>query len=219
MRLLALILLFLCTGCAAPLQAPVYAYQVYLPQGYDSEPGRSYPLILFLHGANSANPSGKLIASFLQAHSEFPFILVAPTSGEGWSAPRLDTLLQEVEPRLRIDPKRRYLTGLSMGARGAAALGARMPQHFAAIALIAGAGDAELACALRRVPVRLVHNRADDIVPLADSQRYDMVLRSCGGKVNLIVNETLKPGQWPHDAWTDVYTTPELYRWFLSKGG
>lgn len=219
MRFLVLFLLLCSAGGATAAPASAYPYQVYLPAHYDSAPARSYPLILFLHGASSANPSAALIDTFLQAHSEFPFILVAPTTEEGWSTPRLETLLQEVEQRLRIDPKRRYLTGLSMGAHGAAALGARLPRHFAAIALIAGAGDAELACALRRVPVRLVHNRADDIVPLAVSQRYDMVLRSCGGRVNLIVNETLKPGQWPHDAWTEVYSTPELYQWFLSKGG
>jgi predicted peptidase len=200
-------------GCATP-PPPAYTYRSYLPPAYDASPGTRYPLILFLHGANPEFPAESIIPDFVHARPEFPFIVVAPRADGEWSAARLDTLLAELEQRYRVDPRRRYLTGLSMGARGAANLGARMPRHFAAMVLIAGAGDPATACELKRVPVWLIHNRHDDVVPLEVSARFKYALDSCLGRAQLTV-QAPAPGIWSHDAWSAAYTSPDIYRWLL----
>ncbi|MES2316731.1 MAG: PHB depolymerase family esterase [Pseudomonadota bacterium] len=216
MRLLFLSLLLCLAGCATTEPA-AYPYRAYLPPGYDANPAANYPLILFLHGANPSLPAESTIPDVVHAQLGLPFIVLAPRSNEEWSAARLELVLAEVEKQYRIDPRRRYLTGLSMGARGAANLGSRLPSHFAALVLIAGAGDPARACDLKQVPVRLIHNRRDKIVRLDVSEKYRKALDRCDGRVTLSVNETLLPGQWDHDAWSGAYASAELYRWLLKQ--
>ena len=177
----------------------------------------NYPLIVYLHGADPGFPRESIISDYVHARPAFPFIVVAPRSDGKWSGSRLDLVLAEVEQRYRIDPKRRYLTGLSMGARGAANFGARNARHFAAVVLVAGAGDPATACELKRVPLWLIHNRHVQVVPLDVSEKYRNALDSCLGRARMTVNDATPAGRWNHDAWTDAYTSNEIYQWLLQQ--
>jgi predicted peptidase len=202
-------------GCAAPGQA-AYPYGGALPDDYNARPDARFPLILFLHGAGDTTPQENMIPAYAAAHPGFPFIVIAPRAQRDWSVARLEALLAELEQRFRIDPARVYLTGLSMGAFGAWKLAAAHPDRFAAVVLIAGGGEPAQACRLAQVPLWLIHNADDQVVPVRRSQELAAALAGCGANARLTIHPTLARDQWSHDAWSAAYNDPALYDWLLA---
>lgn len=209
--------LFCLPALAVPAEAQSpYPYEVVLPAGYEAKPRERFPLILFLHGGGGLIPQDNLIPEYAKTRTDFPFLVVTPRGDRGWSVERLDALLKEVEDRYRVDRKRVYVTGLSMGAFGGWSLAAAFPRRFAALALVAGGGDPAEACTLKNVPVWLFHNRADPVVPAARSEELAAALKACGApQVRVDVFETVEPGLWAHNAWKAAYMGPALYEWLL----
>ncbi len=201
-------------------------YLLFLPQGYKAGSSSKWPLMLFLHGAGERGSNLSAVlkhgpAKFLRAHPEQPFILVAPQcpAGEVWSEEALLALLDDVGAKLRVDAKRVYLTGLSMGGYGTWNLGMAYPERFAAIAPICGGGEfisvllanGEKGQALKTLGVWAFHGAKDPVVPPAESERMVNLLKKTGvADVQL----TVYP-EAGHDAWTETYNNPELYTWFL----
>lgn len=150
------------------------------------------------------------------------FLVVAPQcpSLEVWNDGALLALLDIVVRDYDVDPRRVYLTGLSMGGFGAWSLGLRHPERFAALAPICGGGRlADVAAARERVPGDLqrlgiwaFHGARDRIVPVDESERMITALRDTGVRD---VRLTVYP-ETGHDAWTAAYGNPELYLWFLT---
>jgi predicted esterase len=125
------------------------------------EPGRKYPLTVYLHGAGSPNPLSNLSTSFDNTHQDTLFTFDAidpanvPPSHRGFVlAPwaRGNSMYRDageddvwqaidmVEKRFAIDPDRRYLSGFSMGCGGAWGIGARRPDFWAGVNLSSGFG-------------------------------------------------------------------------------
>lgn len=105
-------------------------YVVFVPHDYKGD--KDYPLILFLHGAGERGTDGKKQAmvglgkAIKDKKEKFPFIVVFPQAQKTWQAGSPDGkralgILDEVQKDYKVDPKRIYLTGLSMAAtaRGA----------------------------------------------------------------------------------------------------
>jgi len=195
-------------------------YWLYLPPGY---PGRDrWPLILFLHGAGERGDDLDRVKihgppkRIDTENASFPFVIVSPQCpAEGWwsdddQIERLDALLEQVVSRYEIDPGRLYVTGLSMGGYGTWALAARYPRRFAAIAPICGGGDPTEAERLARLPAWVFHGAEDPVVPLETSQEMVDALREAGGTVTFTVYPEAR-----HDSWTETYSNPALYEWFL----
>ncbi len=99
----------------APTPADVLRYLVHLPDDYDSDPGRLWPLVLFLHGAGERGSDLDLAAvhgppRLADDGHEFPFVLVTPQCGESsqWVAElsTLSGLVDEVVSTHRVDPAR-----------------------------------------------------------------------------------------------------------------
>lgn len=220
-----------------------YDYLLFLPPAYGANTERRWPTILFLHstaesGANLAlllkNGPPKLLETItaenskLQTPSEAAkaiaseFIVLSPQcpAGQGWDADALLALLDDVSAKHRVDSSRVYLTGFSMGGFGTWSLGLRHPHRFAAIAPICGGGDfIELGAglpakrpALQSLPIWAFHGRNDTQVPLSESERMIDAVKKVSG--NNGVRLTVYPDAG-HDAWTETYDNPELYRWFL----
>ena len=210
-----------CGGAAAAGGASIaagggYAYEVFLPAGYEASPDRRWPTILFLHGAGGLTDADDPIPAYARSRADaFPFVVVRPRTSAPWSAPRLARLLGEAERRYRIDPARIYGTGMSMGAYGTWALAVHDTSRFAAIALVAGGGTPDDACRVGRLPVRLYHNAVDPVVPVAESRRLAAALERCGSPPGLTIYDAAPPGRWAHDAWTRTYRDSTLYAWFL----
>lgn len=193
-------------------------YNSFLPDAYASEPDKRWPLIISLHGAGGLIPEDDLIEVQAKHAAGFGFIVVSPSSdGRPWSVTRLERFYADVIARYRTDPQRVYLTGLSMGSRGAWDFAQSSPGRFAAMALIAGGSGTGSACALKDLPIWLFHNRDDSVVPFSESVDTANALRSCGATPKLTIYDSLPPYLWDHNAWQAAWTTPQLYEWFLAN--
>ncbi|WP_314095831.1 prolyl oligopeptidase family serine peptidase [Microbacterium foliorum] len=200
--------------------ADALRYLIHLPADYDADPGRRWPLVLFLHGSGERGSELDLAAmhgppKLADAGHEFPFVLVTPQCPESsqWIAElsTLSGLLDEVMEAHRIDPARVAVTGLSMGGYGTWSLAVRYPDRFAAIAPICGGMWLQSAAPIRDVPVWTFHGDADDVVPISATEQIVTELRSVGADVRF----TRYPGVG-HDSWTETYENPEFYDWLLS---
>lgn len=193
-------------------------YLVYLPEGYDADPSKKWPLILFLHGAGERGSDINKVKAHgppkeVEQGRKLPFIIVSPQCPENswWDVYVLGGLLDEVEKKYRIDKDREYLTGLSMGGYGTWALAGEQPKRFAAIAPICGGGNPLTASKLKSLPIWAFHGDKDPTVPIQESQTMVDWITRAGGNIRFTI---VKDGV--HDVWTDVYKGQEIYDWFLA---
>jgi predicted peptidase len=140
------------------------------------------------------------------------------------------------------DRDRVYLTGLSIGGRGAWALAFKEPRRFAALVVITGpvmvldrpsytqqmraillketpfVHDVDpyrtVATKLKDVPIWLFHGTADPIHPVSESRHMAAALRSVGAAVRYSEYEGVG-----HDSWDRAYAEPELMSWLLAQSG
>jgi len=191
-------------------------YLLFLPEGYDKDEKKSWPLILFLHGAGeSGNDLDKVKKhgppKILQTKTDFPFIVVSPQSPRfGWNVDALLGLLDHVEEKYRVDRRRIYLTGLSMGGYGTWSLAARAPERFAAAVPICGGGSPRDGKKLKDLPLWVFHGAKDKVVPISQSEKMVEAVKSVDGDVEF----TIYP-EAGHDSWTKTYDDPKLYEWLL----
>ncbi len=198
-------------------------YLLYLPKGYDKDGEKKWPLIVFLHGMGERGDDLEKVkvhgpAKLLETE-DWDFVVVSPQcpSNSFWPAETaaLNALLDDVLEKYAVDPARVYLTGLSMGGYGTWQWAIERPDRFAAIAPICGGsmfytGLVERVSALRDVPVWAFHGARDPVVPLHESANLVYALKQAGSKAKF----TIYP-EADHDAWTETYSNPKLYKWFL----
>src|SRR5690606_18577110 len=134
-------------------------YLEYLPKGYNSNSNK-YPVVISLHGikekGTSSTDRNKVLADlpkvdnvglpkYVAQGQQYPFILISPQlkSNQGnWSGSYVMQVLNHVKKQLRIDDRRIYLTGLSLGGFGVWKAAGDYPDVFAAIAPICAGGNA-----------------------------------------------------------------------------
>ena len=193
-------------------------YLLHVPDGY-KESEKSWPLILFLHGAGSVGEELNKIkrnglARTLASTTDHPvkdFIVVSPQSRRrGWSTRMLNALLEHVLKSYKVDKQRVYLTGLSMGGYGSWSMAAAYPERFAAVVPICGGGNPATAERIKDIPIWVFHGEKDTVVPFAQSERMVKALEEVEGNVKF----TRYP-EAGHDAWTETYKNPRLYEWLL----
>ncbi len=203
-----------------PLQHTALPHAVYLPVGYEEEPDKQWPLVIFLHGAGERGNDLQAVYRHgplreVREGRAFPFIVIAPQieAPKYWAcyAETLNAMLDGWLGKYRIDPSRVYLTGLSMGGTGTWMWGMMNPERFAAVMPICGTGICWCAGNLKDVPVWVFHGDRDDTVPIAESYTMEKRLIACGGDVKLTVYEG-----YGHDCWTDTYRRDDVYAWLLS---
>ena len=194
-----------------------YQRIIKIPDDYDKKPEEKWPLILFLHGSGErGDDSNKLMdqgpLGYINRGHPLPFVVVAPQCPrrDHWSPEKLNQLITEIEATYRIDPKRIYVTGLSMGGYGTFDLAACFPERLAAIAPVAGGVNPEMAERLKGVPTWIFHGEDDDAVPARYSVDMAGEMKKLGAEVTL----TLYPGIG-HGGWDKTYGNPALYDWFL----
>jgi len=192
-------------------------YLLSLPEGYDEK--AEWPLLIFLHGSGERGDDLELVKTHgppkkIAAGHEFPFIVVSPQcpAYQGWQPVVLDALLDDLIGKLKVDEKRVYLTGLSLGGRGTWRWAAVSPERFAAIAPICGPADRSAAKVLAKKPIWVFHGAKDQAVPVEQSKRMVKALKKQGSDVKL----TIYP-EAGHDSWTETYDNPELYEWLLKQ--
>src|SRR3954447_9451390 len=116
-------------------------YVLFIPHDYKK--GTPTPTILFLHGAGETKGGKKMPVevgigpAIKKREKSFPFLTIIPQAPvRGWqaggeSAKMALGILAAVEKAYTVDPKRTYLTGLSMGGFGTWSLAAAMPDKWA----------------------------------------------------------------------------------------
>lgn len=192
-------------------------YLLYVPKNYDEK--KSWPLLLFLHGAGERGDDLELVKKhgppkLIAQGKQFPFIVVSPQCPKQrwWEPNELIALLDEISSKLKVDTDRIYVTGLSMGGFGTWRLASYAPHKFAAIAPICGGGEKYWAKRFAHLPVWAFHGAKDTGVPLERSQMMVDELKKLGGNPKL----TIYPDAG-HDAWTQTYENPEFYKWLLEQ--
>ncbi len=196
-------------------------YVVYVPSSYKAD--KEFPLILFLHGMGETGADGKLqlkngLPAMLKKKTDFPFIAVFPQAQKRtWSAEskegkRAMAILAEVEKAYKVDSKRVYLTGLSMGGFGTWSLAVAYPDKWAAIVPVCGGGNPKLAEKIKGIPCWCFHGDADPAVPVKMSRDMIAALKKAGG--NPKYDEYKGVG---HNSWERAYATAELYTWLLAQ--
>jgi len=191
-------------------------YLLYLPNGYDQDKEKTWPLILFLHGSGERGDDVNLVKVHgppkIMETKNLPFIVISPQCpiGEWWTSEILMELLDAVIIWNRVDTSRVYLTGLSMGGYGTWSLAIQYPDKFAAIAPICGGGDPSQAEKIKHIPTWVFHGAKDKTIPLIKSKEMVEALQKVNGKVKFTVYPEAN-----HDSWTETYQNKELYDWFL----
>jgi predicted peptidase len=165
-------------------------YRLFVPDAYDGE--HDFPLVVALHG------SGGDENDFFDKYPEAPlkpeaqrlgFLVVCPKGrgpASGYRGPAeqdVFDVLAEVRRDYRIDPRRIYLMGHSMGAYATWRLAAQHPGIFAALGPIAGGGNPADMDKLRDVPQYVVHGALDETVPVEQSRAMVAAARKLGVSV------------------------------------
>ncbi|MFH1212463.1 MAG: prolyl oligopeptidase family serine peptidase [Candidatus Neomarinimicrobiota bacterium] len=183
-----------------------------MPPAY-AESEREWPAIIFLHGAGERGRDPEIVRrhglpKIVEQQPDFPFIVISPQcpANQWWSLEWLDALFDEVIVRYRIDLKRIYLTGLSMGGFATWTWANEHPERFAALVPICGGGNPLEVHKIKTVPAWVFHGAKDDVVPLHKSKEMVAALKAYGGNVRLTVYPSAG-----HDSWTKTYYNPNLY--------
>ena len=157
-------------------------YLVHVPSSYDDNVPTS--LVIVLHGYTGTAEGMEPLTGFTEKSDEEGFIVVYPQGlaqrwNVGFGTLKFDTddvgfideLIDRLEQKYAIDPKRVYVTGFSNGAMMAYLLGAELSGKIAAIAPVAGS-IGSMTNVLERIPepsepvsVLVFHGTADTSVP------------------------------------------------------
>lgn len=220
-----------------------YRFRVFTPKGWSRK--KKSPVILFLHGAgergddNLAQTRIGIGPAILRQQESLPFIVVLPQCPKNrwWTEPEMQDqalkALNQTVKEFNGDPKRTYLTGLSMGGYGSWMMAAGNPSMFAAIGVVCGGvrpppginvpqrSDSlaaspdpygAVAAKIGKTPVWVFHGGADPVVPVTESRKMVEAIKGAGGSVRYSEYEGVS-----HNSWDRAYSEPEIFKWMLSQ--
>ena len=211
-------------------------YRLLLPAQYN--PAKSYPVILYLHGAaargtNNLEPLnwGPMLFLNENLREKHDFFLVVPQCprGSGWlvwswlaragarESPSLQLSLELISVALpkefSIDPKRRYLTGVSMGGFAVWVEMVRRPGFFAAAIPVCSGGKANIVTKeAAKYPVWAFHSDDDHLVPVQQARDLVQAWRGHGGIAKYTEYTGLR-----HSSWKKAYLDLRMFDWLFAQ--
>lgn len=220
-----------------PEEGDTLRYRILVPKEF--EEGKTYPLVLFLHGAGERGNDNAAqlkwgVESFAEEEfrKDHPAIVIAPQVPEedfwaniNWRNEGTDLmdepskplklaydLVLKMEEEMPVDSSRLYITGLSMGGFGTWDLITRYPDTFAAAMPVCGGGDLTKAHLLKDLPIWNFHGAQDDVVPVELSRDMIEAIRIAGGT----------PGytEYPHVdhfSWIPAYVDRFALDWLFEQ--
>lgn len=219
-----------------------YPYVVYVPRNWIHE--RSWPVVLFLHGAGERGSDGLRptqvgVGSAIRFEPErIPALVVFPQAPlEGpWIGAAADAAMQALDQTLAEfggDADRVYLTGLSLGGFGTWHLAIAHPERFAALVPVCGGiVPSGSATSVRQSPLTASAGdpyaftaRAVSKIPVWIFHGADdpVILPSESRRMNEAlraagadVRYTEFPGVG-HNAWDRAYGDPGLWKWLFQQ--
>ena len=207
------------------------------------EPGKKYPLILFLHGGGEGGYDNKfhLTASDgasvwadrqLRGGESACFVLAPqafPMPGRmGWNDDQcrmVMALIDQLAGEFPIDTAKLCCTGLSMGGRGTWAINRLFPDRFACMVGICGTYDFDLAAVeehaaevvgkLKEKPIWIFHAEDDVVVDVNLSRKVYELFRKAGSGIRY--TEYPASAGYNHGSWVPAYETAEMRRWVFEQ--
>lgn len=207
----------------------------YLPSDYNFN-SNDYPVVFFMHGLGER---GNTVDNLPLVHkhgppkhvkngTQFPFILISPqlkTTFGDWPPWYIDEVVEYCRTYLRIDPKRMYFTGMSLGGGGAWYYAQTYPHKVAALAPVCGSRNTpSKACDLvnSNMPVWAFHGSNDTTVPQNRTINMINAMNACVPAPNPAPILTIYPGVG-HNAWDKAYRpdhvehNPNVYEWMMMQ--
>lgn len=207
-------------------------YRLHVPDAAKRD--QELPLILYLHGSGGAgtdnrkqisggNEPGTHVWIEPAVQERHPAFVLAPQIPEAstWHSSSneplphvaaLFELLAELRSKLRIDPRRVYVVGQSLGGFGAWDLIARHPETFAAAVPLCGGGDTKRILSARDVAVWAFHGAKDATILASRSREMVAALRT--------VNSSVRYTEYPdvgHNVWTRAFGERDLPEWMFAQ--
>jgi hypothetical protein len=219
----------------AKISAGGTGYYEYLPQDYNSN-NNLYPIVISLHGkgekgTTSTNPddikagvpkvANVGVAKLIKYGAEYPFIVISPqlkSSYGTWPPNYVMEVLNYVRKYLRVDPRRIYITGISLGGYGTWTTLGAFPETFAAAAPVCPGGNSlSKACAIsaENVPTWGFHGESDGVVSYTVTTKMTNAINACPTKTTPLAKYTLYPSLG-HVIWDKVYKESGVLNWMLN---
>lgn len=187
------------------------------------------PLVLCLHGAGGNTAAANVLAAS-EMQQKHPCVVMAPAcdgkatrwvkhefrGGNDARAvmPELIEALDHVVAEQKVDPKRLYITGQSMGGMGTWGLIANHPEKFAAAIPVCGTWSAQEAPKMNGVAIWAFHGADDNSVPVSGSRDMIAALKKAGVKPEPRYTEFPGVG---HGSWGPAYENPDLWDWLFEQ--
>jgi predicted peptidase len=219
----------------------MYRYVVYVPMGWSAD--QKWPVVLFLHGAGERGDEGLAqsdigLGKAIRTHPDrFPAVVVMPQcrKNDWWQSPAMEAqalaALDAASKEFNGDADRTYLTGLSMGGYGSWDVASKVPNRFAAVAVVCGgillppaaknlhatpqpdAADpySDTAKKVARLPIWVFHGGADPTVPVTESRKMVEALKALNADVRYTEYEGVG-----HNSWDKAYGEVEFATWLFS---
>lgn len=150
---------------------------------------------------------------------ETPFKGLNQTNGSYQQAPEPSDsgravleLIDATIAQYPVDPRRVYLTGVSMGGFGTWEFVMRRPELFAAAAPMAGYSDQSKVETIKHIPFWIFHGGADESNPVQGSRNMARLLKEAGAEVRYTEYPETRHGASFQKAWAE----PELLGWLFS---
>jgi len=207
-------------------------YRLLLPKNY--EPARSYPVILYLHGGAGRGTDnlkplewGPMLFLEPGVRDKHDFFLVVPQCprGSGWISgmkkwedndpmPLALELVRQVLPKeFRLDPKRRYLTGVSMGGVAVWSTMIQKPGFFAAAVPVCSGGDSGMVtAAAAKYPIWVFHSDDDPLMPVQSVRELVKEWSKQGGIAKYTEYTGLQ-----HSSWKKAYVDATMFDWLFAQ--
>jgi len=217
-------------------------YYEYVPSDYNSNSNK-YPIVIFLHGLGERGPNTtdkKILADniskvakhgppkFVKSGTKFPFIMISPqlkNNYGNWPLWYVMEVIDHVKRYLRIDEKRIYITGLSLGGGGAWSMAQDYPKLFAALVPVCGGYNNQskaVNIGKENIPVWASHGDLDNVVPVGKTVNMVKKINATTPTPNPLAKITIYKGV-KHNAWDYAYRVdtslhkPNVYEWMLAQ--
>jgi len=199
-------------------------YLLYLPTGYSETQNPGYSLIINLHGQNEAgvpldadnlgiplamtNPNRDVFDGF---EGEFIVTLPSTANTDDWDIASVNDFMDYILANYNVNEDRVFVTGLSMGAKGAWDYALNYPNKVTGIvALMGSAAPGFDPCLLENVAIWSIIGESDNIFPpneinatgrLGVELFSNQIKSNCNPTIDPLV--TILPGK-THSGWSEA---------------
>jgi len=124
----------------------------------------------------------------------------------------VEQLIMALQQEYRLDKKRHYVGGLSMGGMGTFEITRRNPKLFAAAFPICGATHPATAARVRKISWWIFHGAKDDVVPPYSSIQMAAALKREDARVRF----SLYPNA-NHNSWDPAFAEEDFIPWLFAQ--